>query len=309
MAVPLFRRSLSVVVLSILFAALPVAAPRGAAADSGWDPRSRANRPGGREVARTRVRAPGTRRLPQRCRVQQEHRGHARHDAGRRQGRAPSRAVPTSFDRSAPRRRRPDRRRSRRCRPRARSPSTTRRRNGPPCAARRSTAPRRSTLAHELTHALQDQHFDLTKLQKAATRSHSSGALRALVEGDARRVQLLYARPAVERRTPAVRVVPDLGCGSSAGGDARRRRARFAHRVVPEPVHARAARCSTSCRRPTASRRSTGCSATRPEPTPPSSPRGRWSTTASSPRSPRRSWRLARPPRASRTCSVPSCST
>ncbi len=49
------------------------------------------------------------------------------------------------------------------------------------------------TLAHELTHALQDQHFDLTKLLKAATRSHSSGALRALVEGDARRVQLLYA--------------------------------------------------------------------------------------------------------------------
>ena len=49
------------------------------------------------------------------------------------------------------------------------------------------------TLAHELTHALQDQHFDLTKLQKAATRSHSGDALRALVEGDARRVQLLYA--------------------------------------------------------------------------------------------------------------------
>ena len=48
------------------------------------------------------------------------------------------------------------------------------------------------TLAHELTHALQDQQFDLTKMQKAATRSHSSDAFRALVEGDARRVQLLY---------------------------------------------------------------------------------------------------------------------
>ena len=49
------------------------------------------------------------------------------------------------------------------------------------------------TLAHELTHALQDQHFDLTKLQKTANRNHASDALKALVEGDARRVQLLYA--------------------------------------------------------------------------------------------------------------------
>ena len=36
------------------------------------------------------------------------------------------------------------------------------------------------TLAHELTHALQDQHFNLTKLQRAADRTHSSDALRAL---------------------------------------------------------------------------------------------------------------------------------
>jgi hypothetical protein len=48
------------------------------------------------------------------------------------------------------------------------------------------------TLAHELTHALQDQHFDLTKLQQNAERNHSVDALKALVEGDARRVQLLY---------------------------------------------------------------------------------------------------------------------
>jgi hypothetical protein len=48
------------------------------------------------------------------------------------------------------------------------------------------------TLAHELTHALQDQHFDLTKLQRDAKRTHSSDALQALLEGDARRVQLLY---------------------------------------------------------------------------------------------------------------------
>lgn len=49
------------------------------------------------------------------------------------------------------------------------------------------------TLAHELTHALQDQHFDLVELQRAADRNHSSDALKALVEGDAVRVQQLYA--------------------------------------------------------------------------------------------------------------------
>jgi hypothetical protein len=57
------------------------------------------------------------------------------------------------------------------------------------------------TLAHELTHALQDQHFDLKALQKRAVRTHSSLALTALVEGDAVRVQQRYGAdlPAAER--------------------------------------------------------------------------------------------------------------
>ena len=57
------------------------------------------------------------------------------------------------------------------------------------------------TLAHELTHALQDQHFNLIKLQHVAERNHSSSALKALVEGDAVRVQQLYAAdlPVAER--------------------------------------------------------------------------------------------------------------
>jgi hypothetical protein len=50
----------------------------------------------------------------------------------------------------------------------------------------------RVTLAHELTHALQDQHFDLQRLDRAAAKSQSSSALRALVEGDAVRVQNAY---------------------------------------------------------------------------------------------------------------------
>ena len=51
---------------------------------------------------------------------------------------------------------------------------------------------RRVTLAHELTHALQDQHYDLEALQRAARRVHGSAALRALVEGDASRVEENY---------------------------------------------------------------------------------------------------------------------
>jgi hypothetical protein len=59
----------------------------------------------------------------------------------------------------------------------------------------------RVTLAHELTHALQDQHFDLKKLQRRAARANASAALTALVEGDAVRVQQLYANelPSRER--------------------------------------------------------------------------------------------------------------
>jgi hypothetical protein len=57
------------------------------------------------------------------------------------------------------------------------------------------------TLAHELTHALQDQHFDLRAMQKTAERTHSSSALTALVEGDAVRVQDLFTAqlPSAER--------------------------------------------------------------------------------------------------------------
>jgi hypothetical protein len=52
-------------------------------------------------------------------------------------------------------------------------------------------AAHRVTVAHELTHVLQDQHFDLRKLQKRAADSETgdASALRALVEGDAVRIQ------------------------------------------------------------------------------------------------------------------------
>jgi len=50
------------------------------------------------------------------------------------------------------------------------------------------------TLAHELTHALDDQHFDLDALDRAAHKAHATTVLDALVEGDATRVEGEYVR-------------------------------------------------------------------------------------------------------------------
>ncbi len=52
----------------------------------------------------------------------------------------------------------------------------------------------RVTLAHELTHVLQDQHFDLNRLESAAKTAAdgSSEAFRAFVEGDAVRIEEKY---------------------------------------------------------------------------------------------------------------------
>lgn len=52
----------------------------------------------------------------------------------------------------------------------------------------------RVTVAHELTHALQDQHFDLKKLQREAAADHGSSALQTIAEGDAVRIQEAYVK-------------------------------------------------------------------------------------------------------------------
>jgi hypothetical protein len=57
----------------------------------------------------------------------------------------------------------------------------------------------RATLAHELTHVLQDQHFDIRKIEHRASsddeqRGGSSGAMLALIEGDANRVGDAYVK-------------------------------------------------------------------------------------------------------------------
>lgn len=48
------------------------------------------------------------------------------------------------------------------------------------------------TLVHELTHALQDQHFDLVRLYDEDLDGGASLALRALIEGDAGRIEQAY---------------------------------------------------------------------------------------------------------------------
>ena len=48
------------------------------------------------------------------------------------------------------------------------------------------------TLVHELTHALQDQHFDLERLYDGDLDSGASTAFRALIEGDALRIEEAY---------------------------------------------------------------------------------------------------------------------
>jgi hypothetical protein len=73
-------------------------------------------------------------------------------------------------------------------------------------------------LAHELTHALQDQHFDLTRLDRTAKTSTGAAARQALVEGDATRTELLYlAGLGDEERSQAEEVLFASG-GATAPG-------------------------------------------------------------------------------------------
>ena len=65
----------------------------------------------------------------------------------------------------------------------------------------------KSTLVHELTHALQDQHFDLGKRQKAFEEDDddaASTAFDALVEGDAERIQTAYRQNLSEKQRAAL---------------------------------------------------------------------------------------------------------
>ena len=112
----------------------------------------------------------------------------------------------------------------------------------------------RVTIAHELTHVLQDQHFDLRKLEERARASDvgDTSTVKALIEGDARRIEQDY----LERLTPAER--KEFTREDDAEGRASERRARRCRRSsacsARRPTNG-AARPSGCCSDPGATRR------------------------------------------------------
>ncbi len=86
----------------------------------------------------------------------------------------------------------------------------------------------RATLVHELTHVLQDQHFDLgdrmQKLDKESEKGPSSSeasVLQALGEGDANRIEELYREGLTARQR---KVLDAARQGENAGADKRLKR-------------------------------------------------------------------------------------
>jgi hypothetical protein len=75
----------------------------------------------------------------------------------------------------------------------------------------------RATVAHELTHALQDQHYDLQKLDDTARTTHGSRALHMLAEGDAERTKAAFVETMSEDEQQAYRATSaELGRKSLA---------------------------------------------------------------------------------------------
>ena len=79
------------------------------------------------------------------------------------------------------------------------------------------------TLVHELTHALQDQHFDLERLDGPQLDDGAATAFRGLAEGDALRVEEAYTvRGAHRRGAGRLRRGVRGGARRQRGGDGRR---------------------------------------------------------------------------------------
>jgi hypothetical protein len=79
----------------------------------------------------------------------------------------------------------------------------------------------RDTLAHELTHAIDDQHFGLERLDQlgATCQDEASAASVAVVEGNAYYIQLQYVRQFLtpDEQVEFLQEVNASGAGSSAG--------------------------------------------------------------------------------------------
>ncbi|GAD53212.1 hypothetical protein MBEHAL_1972 [Halarchaeum acidiphilum MH1-52-1] len=73
-----------------------------------------------------------------------------------------------------------------------------------------------ATLAHELTHALQDQHYDLTKPKYAGETQDAQLAADGLVEGEARYIQNRYAERCANGTWQCVATPSSSSSGSSS---------------------------------------------------------------------------------------------
>lgn len=80
----------------------------------------------------------------------------------------------------------------------------------------------RVVLAHELTHALQDQHFSLSRVQRGVTDADREDGVLGLVEGDAVTVQRQYlaSLSAADKRAYAAEQARAGGGSSGGAGDA-----------------------------------------------------------------------------------------
>jgi hypothetical protein len=78
----------------------------------------------------------------------------------------------------------------------------------------------RVTLAHELTHALDDQHFDLTRLDRlsADCKDEASSAATAVVEGNATYVMLQYAKDDLSPEDQVKFAIETGSSGASTSG-------------------------------------------------------------------------------------------
>lgn len=76
----------------------------------------------------------------------------------------------------------------------------------------------RLTLVHELTHAAQDQNYDLNKLYEKAAESGSDSALRAVVEADAMHVEDDYRAKLTDTEEQQAKVI-ESGVSDNSTGD------------------------------------------------------------------------------------------
>jgi hypothetical protein len=76
----------------------------------------------------------------------------------------------------------------------------------------------RLTLAHELTHGLQDQHYDLNSLEDGTHTSGADDALTAVIEGDAMRIEDAYYRRMSAADQRAVDAAESAGAAPGTAG-------------------------------------------------------------------------------------------